>query len=97
MSVAVKSSTALDFGPPRRVFSLDAMDAEFERQETLLAAGYLRRRGGRGWEGMTYGWQQSSDGKWYWSGKGVYLESKHTAFEDHERAWEERHPIDEVI
>jgi hypothetical protein len=81
------------FGPPRRVWSIDAWEAELDRQERLRTEGYLRR-----WHGETWGWSRGehirADGTsagilWSWTSSGTYLSSNYTAFEDHEKAWQD--------
>lgn len=81
------------FGPPRLVHSIDAVDEEFERQYQLAEEGYLRR-----WRGRTWGWERGlrdhADERppvqqWAWSDGQLWVPSAFTAFEDHERAWQD--------
>jgi hypothetical protein len=81
------------FGPPRLVHSLDALDEECERQHQLASEGYLRP-----WRGRTWAWERGSrvrpDGQppireWSWSDGQTWVPSAFTAFEDHERAWQD--------
>jgi hypothetical protein len=68
------------------VFSLDAMDREFERQRRLAEEGLLRRHAG-----TTYGWQEVelADGSTAWAWCGVYSGIGPTmpSRDDHEEAW----------
>ena len=77
----------LEFGPPRKVSSLDAFGDEVIRQRRLDKAGYLRSIGG-----VTYAWSvaQTTEGDTVWSWTNVYhtyVPTPYRAFEDHETAW----------
>jgi hypothetical protein len=73
--------TELDFGPPRRVVTMDELDAEVDRQRQLVASGDLRSYGG-----CTWAWTPGDNWRWVskfstWSG-GLW--PNHS---DREKAW----------
>lgn len=76
--------TELDFGPPRRVVTMDELDVEVDRQRRLVASGDLRSYGG-----LTYAWWSWNNiDKWHWVSKfsttsGGYWPNH----SDREQAW----------
>ncbi len=89
MSQKLDSMASLDFGPPRRCYSVDAYEKEIDRQESLRDAGYLRRDCGQTWAWSS---GETTDARtvWHWTTSfSVYLSNDHDRFTDYEEAWAE--------